>query len=210
MRQRPFGSCDLDSKASSTFSKVAGSRGGAPAAEAHFWSGLQFEEQQEGAFFKKPPLYQDYEMDQTENGLCPLKRQVSGSLKRQVSMVALCKHTKVSTAHSELHPIAAFNLKGHIIPGGGGGMEPMGAAGVPCVCVMMRDLGSFGHNHSRNRQPRRLVVPVPGAKAADHRCNKNPDHQKKHNRDQEFRIPNTKPNPISSPPSMSSPWVRAS
>ena len=52
---------------------------------------------------------------------------------------------------------------------------------------MMRDLGSFGHNHSRNRQPRRLVVPVPGAKAADHRCNKNPDHQKKHNRDQEFQ-----------------------
>ena len=31
------------------------------------------------------------------------------------------------------------------------------------------------------------VVPVPGAKAADHRCNKNPDHQKKHNRDQEFQ-----------------------
>ncbi len=54
MRQRPFGSCDLDSKASSTFSKVAGSRGGAPAAEAHFWSGLQFEEQQEGAFLKSP------------------------------------------------------------------------------------------------------------------------------------------------------------
>ena len=104
--------------------------------------------------FRQIPIYQ------IEQGCSvPLESKITGTLKTQLSNVALHKHSVVRTTYGKLHAVAALYLKGHII-----GRERMRHR---IVCMVARNFRSLCHNRCRNSQPRRMVVFIPCADISD-------------------------------------------
>ena len=83
----------------------------------------------------------------------PLESKITGTLKTQLTDVALHKHSVVRTTYSKLHAVAALYLKGHII-----GRERMRHR---IVRMVARNFRALCHN---------LPQPLPERSAAANGC----------------------------------------
>ena len=61
----------------------------------------------------------------------PLKSQIPGALEAKIALIALYQQTVLVSFQFQLHSVAAFYLKSHIVPGREVGMMIVHGAAVP-------------------------------------------------------------------------------
>lgn len=84
---------------------------------------------------------------------------------------------------TKFHPVAAFDLKRHIIRGGSARVVAMRAGRVTGIGgAGMRNVGPLGHHRRRNGQSGRVVVFVPSTEVGDQHKDKQSDKQQEQER----------------------------
>ena len=108
-----------------------------------------------GTIISAPPFYILTKCVQDFPLLCTLEAKVTGALETQVAPIPFHQQTILLTGDMELHPIAAFHLKCHII-GSGSMMMTVHAA-----MTMTGHIRPLCDNGCRYGQSGRMIILVP-------------------------------------------------